>query len=128
VASYIEDIGQRGYGNVPLHQQSHGELFLTLMTERFSGNGLYLFDEPEAALSPQRQLTFLAALHDLVLRGGQFIIATHSPILMAYPDATIYNFTTAGIAPIEYEQTEHYKVTKAFLTRTKQMLDELLSE
>jgi predicted ATPase len=128
VATYIEEIGQRGYGEVPLHAQSHGELFLTLMTERFSGNGVYLFDEPEAALSPQRQLAFLVALHDLVLRGGQFIIATHSPILMAYPDATIYQFSVEGIAPIEYEETEHYKVTRAFLTRTKQMLDELLSD
>ena len=128
VATYIQDqVGQsQGYGAVPLHQQSHGELFLTLMTERFSGNGLYLFDEPEAALSPQRQLNFLAALHDLVLRGGQFIIATHSPILMAYPDATIYHFSTAGIAPIEYEETEHYKVTRAFLLRTDLMLKELL--
>lgn len=127
VATYIEEIGQRGYGDVPLHQQSHGELFLTLMTERFSGNGVYLFDEPEAALSPQRQLSFLVALHDLVKRGGQFLIATHSPILMAYPDARIYHFGASGIAPIEYEETEHYKVTKAFLTRTKQMLAELLS-
>lgn len=73
-------------------------------------------------------MTFLAALHDLVLRGGQFIIATHSPILMAYPDATIYQFSASGIAPIEYEETEHYKVTRAFLNRTRQMLTELLSE
>ena len=128
VASYIEEIGQRGYGDVPLHSQSHGELFMTLMTERFSGNGVYLFDEPEAALSPQRQLSFLVALHDLVQRGGQFVIATHSPILLAYPDATIYHFSAAGIAPVEYEETEHYKVTKAFLNRTKPMLDELLSD
>ena len=128
VATYIQDqVGQsQGYGSVPLHQQSHGELFLTLMTERFSGNGLYLFDEPEAALSPQRQLTFLAALHDLVQRGGQFIIATHSPILMAYPDATIYQFSSSGISPIAYQETEHYKVTRAFLLRTDLMLKELL--
>jgi predicted ATPase len=112
---------------VPLHQQSHGEAFLTLISIRFSGNGLYLMDEPEAALSPQRQLAFLAALHELVQLGGQFVIATHSPILMAYPHAVILQFTEQGIAPIAYEETEHYKVTRAFLTRTDMMLKELLS-
>jgi predicted ATPase len=111
---------------VPLHQQSHGEAFLALMLNRFTGNGLYLFDEPEAALSPQRQLTFLAGLHDLVLRDGQFIIATHSPIIMAYPDAAILHFTGSGIVSIAYHDTEHYKVTRAFLSRTDIMLKELL--
>jgi predicted ATPase len=96
-------------------------------SNRTASNGLYLLDEPEAALSPQRQLTFLATLHDLVLRGGQFIIATHSPIIMAYPDALILHFSNAGIAPIAYHDTEHYKVTRAFLTRTELMLKELLS-
>lgn len=126
LSSYIDEIGAGGYGGKPLHQQSHGEAFLSLMLHRFSGNGLYLFDEPEAALSPQRQLTFLAALHDLVERGGQFVIATHSPILMAYPDASILHFTADGIVPIAYEETEHYKVTRAFLTRREMMLKELL--
>jgi predicted ATPase len=130
LSSYIDQLGfdpaKNPYGAVPLHQQSHGEAFMTLMLHRFSGNGLYLFDEPEAALSPQRQLTFLAALHDLVLRGGQFIIATHSPIIMAYPDAAILQFTTEGITKIAYPDTEHYKVTRAFLTRTEMMLKELL--
>jgi predicted ATPase len=131
LASYVDELGyapeKNPYGPVPLHQQSHGEAFLTLMLQRFSGNGLYLFDEPEAALSPQRQLTFLAALHDLVQRGGQFLIATHSPLIMAYPDATILHFTAAGIAPIAYEETEHYKVTRAFLLRRDVMLQELLT-
>ena len=107
-----------GYAARSLHQQSHGEAFLSLLVERLSGNGLYLMDEPEAALSPQRQLTFLAALHELVLRGGQFIIATHSPIILAYPDAAILHFSDVGIRPIAYHDTEHYKVTRAFLTRT----------
>ena len=131
LSSYIDQLGfepaKNPYGPVPLHKQSHGEAFLTLMLNRFTGNGLYLFDEPEAALSPQRQLTFLAALHDLVQQGGQFVIATHSPIIMAYPDAAILHLTADGITPINYHDTEHYKVTRAFLTRTELMLRELLT-
>ncbi|HEX5106439.1 MAG TPA: AAA family ATPase [Pirellulaceae bacterium] len=130
LSTYVDQLGfdpvKNPYGAVPLHEQSHGEAFLTLMLQRLTGNGLYLMDEPEAALSPQRQLTFLAALHELVAKGGQFIIATHSPIIMAYPDATILHFTQEGIAPIAYTDTEHYKVTRAFLTRTELMLKELL--
>jgi predicted ATPase len=126
LSSYVESIGAGGYGERPLHQQSHGEAFLTIMVERLSGNGLYLMDEPEAALSPQRQLTFLAALHSLVLAGGQFIIATHSPIILAYPQASILQFSAGGIAPVAYHDTEHYKVTRAFLMRTEKMLQELL--
>ena len=127
LSSYIDQISG-GYGPAPLHQQSHGEAFMSLMIDRLSGNGLYLLDEPEAALSPQRQLTFLAALHDLVRRGGQFLIATHSPLIMAYPDALILHFTAGGIAPIAYEETEHYKVTRAFLNRRELMLQELLGD
>ena len=119
LSSYLGQIGAPGYGIKPLHEQSHGEAFLSLMVERLTGNGLYLMDEPEAALSPQRQLTFLAALHELVQKGGQFVIATHSPIIMAYPDAQILHFTPTGIVPIAYQDTEHYKVTRAFLTRTR---------
>ena len=128
LATQVEDLGVTGYGDASLHEQSHGESFWSLFMERFRGAGFYILDEPEAALSPSRQMSMLVRLHDLVRTRSQFIIATHSPILMAYPDATIYHFTTDGIAPIEYEETEHYKVTRAFLTRTKQMLDELLSE
>lgn len=127
LSSYIDQVSG-GYGPAPLHQQSHGEAFMSLMIDRLSGNGLYLLDEPEAALSPQRQLTFLAALHDLVLRGGQFLIATHSPLIMAYPDSLILHFTADGIAPIAYEETEHFKVTRAFLNRRELMLKELLGE
>jgi predicted ATPase len=129
LSTYIEQIGySAAYGERPLHEQSHGEAFLSLLLHRLTGNGLYLFDEPEAALSPQRQLAFLAALDALVERGGQFIIATHSPILMAYPAAKILHFSEQGIAPIAYEETEHYKVTRAFLTRTERMLQELLGD
>jgi predicted ATPase len=130
LSSYVDDMpvdpSKNPYGPIPLHQMSHGEAFLTLMTTRLGGNGLYLFDEPEAALSPQRQMSFLVALHELVQAGSQFIIATHSPIIMAYPNAVIYHFTPGGISPIAYEETEHYKVTRAFLTRTQMMLKELL--
>ena len=127
VATAADQLGL-AYGGKSLHDQSHGESFLTLMIERLGSNGLYLFDEPEAALSPQRQLSFLVAMHDLVQRGSQLIIATHSPIIMAYPDATIHSFTTTGIEPIAYQETEHYKVTKAFLSRTEKMLEELLGD
>ena len=116
------------YGNKSLHEQSHGEAFLTIFLERMGGNGLYLLDEPESALSPQRQLAFLAAMHHHVQAGSQFIIATHSPIIMAYPQAIIYQFDETGIAPVEYVDTEHYKVTNAFLTRREKMLEELMSD
>lgn len=116
------------YGGTSLHAQSHGESFLSLFVNRFSGNGLYLMDEPESALSPQRQLSFLAAMHDLIGRGAQMIITTHSPILMAYPEATIYEFSERGIREIAYEETQNYRVTKAFLTRREQMLRELLDD
>lgn len=114
------------YGGKSLHEQSHGESFLTLMTHRFGGQGLYLLDEPEAALSPQRQLAVLSLLHDLVQDGSQFVIATHSPILMAYPDAFIYHLSLDGVERIEYEETEHYRVTRDFLLHPRRMLDVLL--
>ena len=96
------------------------------MTHRFRGKGIYLLDEPEAALSPQRQLAVLSRLHDLILDGSQFIIATHSPILMAYPEADIYQFAQAGISRIAYEDTEHYQVTRNFLANPEWMLNVLL--
>jgi predicted ATPase len=115
------------YGYRSLHEQSHGESFMALMMKRFGKNGLYLLDEPEAALSPQRQLTALARMHQLVQQGSQFIIATHSPILMAYPDAMIYEFSAQGINAVNYEDTNHYNVTRNFLMSPKRMLRELLA-
>lgn len=104
------------YGGVSLHEQSHGESFLALANHRFRGHGLYILDEPESALSPQRQLTLLSIIHDLVeARASQFIIATHSPILMAYPKALIYRLSPAGIEQVAYEDTEHYRITRDFL-------------
>lgn len=103
------------YGGRSLHEQSHGESFLTLLTERFGSQGLYVLDEPEAALSPQRQLAVLARLHELVRDGSQFVIATHSPLLMAYPDAVIYQCGADGVSQVAYEDTEHVRVTRDFL-------------
>jgi len=114
------------YGGRSLHEQSHGESFMSLMTERFGGNGIYILDEPEAALSPQRQLAALSRIHDLVLDGSQFIIATHSPILMAYPDAYIYACASDGLSQVAYEDTEHFQVSRNFLANPERMLRILL--
>lgn len=116
------------YGNRSLHEQSHGESFFALFQHRLKGNGLYLMDEPEAALSPNRQLQFLALLHRYCQRGGQFVIATHSPLLLAYPDAWIYVLGQEGIERTPYEETEHFRVTRAFLTHPRKMLDILLAD
>ncbi len=113
------------YGERPLHEQSHGESFLALLVNRFRGEGLYLLDEPEAALSPSRQLAVLTRMHDLVLQKSQFIIATHSPILMAYPEAYIYAFSPKGIERVAYQDTEHYRVTRDFLSHPQRMLQVL---
>ena len=96
------------------------------MTERFGGQGLYILDEPEAALSPGRQLDTLSRIHDLVRQDSQFIIATHSPILMAYPDAAIFQCGRDGIVPIAYEDTEHFRVTRDFLAHREKLLAMLL--
>lgn len=113
------------YGGVSLHEQSHGESFLRLLNDRFGGRGLYLLDEPEAALSPTRQLALLARLHDLVKQESQFIIATHSPIIMAYPHATILHLSETGPKRVKYTDTEHYSVTRLFLNEHERMLREL---
>ena len=99
-----------------------------MLLNRLQGDGVYLFDEPEAALSPQRQLSVLTLLHRLVYHQSQLVIATHSPILLAYPKARIYLFSERGIAEIKYTDTEHYQITKDFLNRHERMLDILLSE
>lgn len=114
------------YGGRSLHEQSHGESFLALIMERFGGRGLYILDEPEAALSPQRQLAVLSRVHDLVLEDSQFIIATHSPILMAYPDACIYLCHEDGVSQVAYEETEHFQVTRSFLSNPGRALRTLL--
>lgn len=114
-------------GGKSLHSRSHGESFLAVISA-FRGGGLYLLDEPEAALSPVRQLTLLSLINELVSDGSQFIIATHSPILMAYPNAQILLFSEDGITPASYRQTEHYRITKQFLDDPQRMLDIILGK
>ena len=125
-ATNIDDlrINIDNYGGKSLHNQSHGESFLSLVQNRFRGNGFYILDEPEAALSPMRQLTLLIEINNLVKNNSQFIIATHSPILIAYPDAQIYNLDS-GIERIEYAETEQYKLTKNFLDNPNIFIERL---
>jgi predicted ATPase len=116
------------YGGRSLHGQSHGESFFALFKERFGGQGLYILDEPEAALSPSRQMAMLSRMHQLVRQSSQFIIATHSPIIMAYPEAIIYQMTDKGPVEIEYQRTEHFQVMRDFLKRPEYFLSMLLDE
>lgn len=115
------------YGGTSLHAMSHGESFFTLFIERFRGHGLYILDEPEAALSPVRQLAALARFHQLVEADSQLIIATHSPILMAYPGARILQLDGEEIVEVAYEKTEHYAVTRNFLENREATLNELFA-
>ena len=114
------------YGYRSLHEQSHGESFFAVMVNRFGGNGFYVLDEPEAALSPSRQLAMLCRIHQLVQKRSQFVIATHSPILMAYPNARIYQIGATGLEAVSLEDTEHFVVAKRFLNDPKQQLARLL--
>ncbi len=116
------------YGRRSLHEQSHGESFFALLMNRFGGNGLYILDEPEAALSPTRQMAMLSRMHELVRNDSQFIIATHSPIVMAYPDAQIFSLSEQGIAPVSYEETEHFRITRDFLNNHHKMVAMLIED
>ncbi|GAA0287992.1 putative ATPase [Gracilibacillus halotolerans] len=135
-ATYLDKLAKEepsfsfeSYGGKSLHHQSHGESFLSLFKNRFEGKGIYLLDEPEAALSPARQLAFLKIMNDLVSTGeAQFIIATHSPILLGYPEAQILNFDDSSIQEISYEDTEHYNLTLNFLTGRDRFLYELFRD
>lgn len=115
IATYIERIEVSGYGDVKLHEQSHGESFLSLVLERFGDGGLYILDEPEAALSVRGVLALIRRMHELVERGSQFVVSTHSPILMAYPDARIYVLDEHGIAETPWDETEVVDLTRSFL-------------
>lgn len=129
VATYMDEVGYLdGYGGRSLHARSHGESFMALLVHKFRGQGLYLLDEPEAALSPNRQLAALSAIHQLVQRGSQFVIATHSPILLAYPAARILQFDGSGIAEVAFEDTEHYAVTRDFLNHYPRRIEQLLAD
>lgn len=127
-ATYLDASGTDRKGQAGLHDQSHGESFFDLFENRFQGNGLYIMDEPEAALSPSRQLSFLARMHQLVNARSQFIIATHSPIILGYPDAWIYQASPHGLERVAYEDTEHYQITRGFLNRPRTYLDVLLAD
>lgn len=129
IATYMDELQYTaGYGGGSLHARSHGEVFLSVLTHKLKGNGLYLLDEPEAALSPARQLAALIAIDDLVKQESQFIIVTHSPILMAYPNAQIYELSDCGIKAVNYVNTEHYQITKDFLNHFPQRLTNLFDE
>lgn len=116
------------FGGVSLHEQSHGESFWALMMNRFHGNGLYILDEPEAALSPNRQMAMLTRMHELIGQDSQFVIATHSPIVMAYPDSIIYEISEAGIKRTGYTHTENYKTSYHFINNHKKMVEILLGK
>lgn len=113
------------FGGQSLHEQSHGEAFFATFVERFQGNGLYILDEPEAALSPLRQLSMLARINDLVNEGSQFIISTHSPILMAYPDSKIIQLAEDGMDETKLEDTNHYRIMKQFFDDKERILHHL---
>lgn len=115
-----------GFGGTSLHEQSHGESFWATFIHRFRGNGIYLLDEPEAALSPMRQLSMLSRIHDLVSEESQFMIATHSPLLLSYPGAKIIEFTDEGAHETTLEETSHYQIMKQFFDDKDRMLHYLL--
>ena len=132
-ANYAESGTFGAHGSMPIlfdgkhiHEQSHGEAFLAIVNS--FRPGLFIFDEPESALSPQRQLALLVAIKELVKQGSQFIIATHSPVLLAYPGAKIYQLSQDGIEQVAYEEIEHVKLTKDFLNNPERYLDKLFSD
>ena len=128
LASNIEDIDVvNSYGGKSLHNQSHGESFLSIFFKRFMGNGLYILDEPEAALSPLSQMSLFIRINDLVNLNSQFIIATHSPILLALPNSQILEITEQGLIEQNYYNTEHYKTMKNFFENTEKTIKSLLN-
>jgi predicted ATPase len=131
VASYIDAVGvSNGYGGKSLHDQSHGESFLSLLQNRFTRSGFYLMDEPEAALSPQRQLSFLVLLHNLLTDNDdiQFLIATHSPILLAYPGAQIFSFDGGEVHQISYRETQPFQLVSRFVGAPERYINALFAD
>lgn len=128
VATKEEEYADIAHPSEKYHEKSHGESFLALAQNQLRPDGLYLFDEPEAALSPQRQLTLLMEICSCAKQGSQFIIVTHSPILLGIPDAQIVSFDDGTVHNCEYEETESYKVTEMFINNRELLLGRLLSE
>lgn len=128
VATKEEEYADKEHPSEKYHERSHGESFLALAQSQLRPNGLYLFDEPEAALSPQRQLTLLMEIYSCAKQGAQFIIVTHSPILLGMPDAQILSFDEGTVHKCEYEETESYQITEMFINNRKVLLERLLSE
>lgn len=128
VATQEEEYADFRHPSARYHEKSHGESFLALAQNNLRANGLYLFDEPEAALSPQRQLTLLMEIYKCAREGSQFFIVTHSPILLGIPGADIYCFDDGKIHLCEYEETESYQVTEMFINNRQMLLDRLLNE
>ena len=135
VASNIDDMDSEpgfgppiisSYGGVSLHEQSHGESFMALVENRFYGNGLYILDEPEAALSPMRLMRLMCYMKELVKKNSQFIISTHSPILMTFPGAEVLEITQEGIKSVDYKETEHFLITKRFMDAPERIIKDLL--
>jgi predicted ATPase len=129
LATYLDEVSNLSrYGGVSFHGQSHGESFLALFAHRFD-RGLYILDEPEAALSPRRQLSFLKIIHDLASTGvAQFLIASHSPILLGYPGATLLSLDGGSVRPVRYEETDHYTLTRSFLDSPARFFKHLFAD
>ena len=137
VASNIEELDRAGgygrpiiesYGGKSLHNQSHGESFMALAIHRFGPGGLFILDEPEAALSPQRQLALLYRMHELSNQGCQFIIASHSPIILGFPDATIWETTQSGLRERKYEELSHVIFTRDFLNHREKCTEDIMQQ
>jgi predicted ATPase len=119
----MQDVFER-----PLHEQSHGESFLDIAINRFGPRGLYLLDEPEAALSVAGQLALMARMHELVAQHSQFVVATHSPILVGFPGATVYELSEGGVRRIEWSEAPQVELTRSFLEDPQRFLRHLLAE
>lgn len=128
VATQEEEYADLEHPSAKYHEKSHGESFLALAQNNLQPNGLYFFDEPEAALSPQRQLTLLMEIYKCAKAGSQFFIVTHSPILLGIPNAEILSFNNGRIHTCSYEETDSYQVTEMFINNRKILLERLLEE
>ncbi len=126
VATNIDELGIAGYYGGSLHHRSHGESFLALIEDMFRANGLYILDEPEAALSPRGIIRLMQRMDELVAQDCQFIISTHSPMLLCFPDAEVYQITEQGIDSVRFQDTDHYRTTVRFLQNPESAIEDIL--